>query len=112
MTHGTTVVVGQLAGGSVEGVRQQVDRIRQKCPSAFVVLAWEEDGGKVPVVIALTHDLTAKGLKAGDLIKPIAAALGGSGGGKPDFAQAAGKDAAQIPAALEVARRLAAEKLV
>jgi alanyl-tRNA synthetase len=108
---GTTVVVGQLAGGSVESVRQQVDRIRQKCQSAFVVLAWEEDGGKVPVVVALTNDMTAKGLKAGDLIKPIAAALGGSGGGKPDMAQAAGKDAAQIPAALEVARKLAAENL-
>ncbi len=111
VTNGTTVVVGQLAGGSVEGVRQQVDRIRQKCKSAFVVLAWEEDGGKVPVVVAMTNDLTAKGLKAGDLIKPIAAALGGSGGGKADMAQAAGKDSAQIPEALEVARKLAAEKL-
>ena len=111
VTNGTTVIVGQLAGGSVEGVRQQVDRIRQKCKSAFVVLAWEEDGGKVPVVVALTNDLTAKGLKAGDLIKAIAAALGGSGGGKPDYAQAAGKDAAQIPGALVVAQKLAAEKL-
>ena len=111
VTNGTTVVTGQLAGGSVDAVRQQVDRIRQKCKSAFVVLAWEEDGGKVPVVVALTNDLTAKGLKAGDLIKPIAAALGGSGGGKPDMAQAAGKDAVQIPAALDVARKLAAEKL-
>ncbi len=111
VTNGTTVVVGRLAGGSVEGVRQQVDRIRQKCPSAFVVLAWEEDGGKVPVVVALTHDLTAKGFKAGDLIKPIAAALGGSGGGKPDYAQAAGKDATQVAAALNAARKLAGETL-
>jgi len=65
----------------------------------------------VPVVVALSKDLTAKGLKAGDLVKPIAAIVGGSGGGKPDIAQAGGKDASQLPAALDKARALAVEKL-
>ena len=108
---GVKVVVGQLPAAPMEAVRTQIDRIRQKHPSSFVVFGWIEEDGKVPVVVALTKDLTAKGLKAGDLVKPIAAVVGGSGGGKPDIAQAGGKDAGELPAALAKARELAAEKL-
>ncbi len=103
---GTKVVVGKLPGGTMDLVRAQIDRIKQKCGSAFVVLLWEEDG-KVPLIVALTPDLLKKGLKAGDLVKQIAAVLGGSGGGKPDMAQAAGKDAGKIPDALALAIKLA-----
>ena len=108
--NGTAVVVGKLDGGTAEAVKTQVDRVKQKAKSAFVVLAWEDDG-KVPVVVALTADLTAKGLKAGDLVKAVAEVVGGKGGGKPDYAQAAGKDAAKIADALALAAKLAAEKL-
>ncbi|MGL6096400.1 MAG: DHHA1 domain-containing protein, partial [Fimbriiglobus sp.] len=65
-----------------------------------------EDDGKVPLFVALSADLTAKGLKAGDLIKPLAEIVGGKGGGKPDMAQAAGKDAAKLPALLTKASEI------
>ena len=109
--NGVKVIIGQLPGVPMEAVRSQIDRIRQKHPSSFIVFGWAEEDGKVPVVVALSKDLTAKGLKAGDLVKPIAAIVGGSGGGKPDIAQAGGKDATQLPAALDKARALAVEKL-
>jgi len=108
---GVKVVIGQLPAVPMEAVRTQIDRIRQKNPSSFIVFGWAEEDGKVPVVVALSKDLTAKGLKAGDLVKPIAAIVGGSGGGKPDIAQAGGKDASQLPAALDAARSLAVEKI-
>ncbi len=108
--NGTAVVIGKLDGGTAEAVKAQVDRVKQKAKSAFVTLVWEDDG-KVPVVVALTADLTAKGLKAGDIVKAVAEVVGGKGGGKPDFAQAAGKDAAKIADALALATKLANEKL-
>ena len=109
--NGVKVIVGQLPAVPMEAVRTQIDRIRQTHPSSFIVFGWIDEDGKVPVVVALSKDLTARGLKAGDLVKPIAAIVGGSGGGKPDIAQAGGKDATQLPAALDKARALAVEKI-
>jgi alanyl-tRNA synthetase len=108
--NGVKLVVGQLPPASVDQVRTQIDRIRQKAGSAFIVLGWADDEGKVPLIVALTNDLLAKGLKAGDVIKPVAEIVGGKGGGKPDLAQAGGKDAGKLPdalkKALEVGRQL------
>jgi alanyl-tRNA synthetase len=81
--------------------------VRQLAKSAVVVFGWAEDDGKVPLVVALTPDLVARGLKAGDLIKPIAEVVGGKGGGKPDKAEAGGKDAAKLPAAMAKALEIA-----
>jgi alanyl-tRNA synthetase len=103
--NGTKVVVGRLPGGTTDQVRVQVDRVRQKVPSAFICFVWEDDG-KVPVLAALTPDLVKKGLKAGDIVKQVAAVVGGSGGGKPDLAQAGGKDATKIDAAVAKAKEL------
>lgn len=105
-------VVGQLPPNTdIDAVRTQIDRIRQKCGSAFVAFGWTEDGGKVPLVVALTSDLVKKGLKAGDIVKQSASLIGGSGGGKPDYAQAGGKDATKLDAALKQAADLATAKL-
>ena len=89
----------------------QIDRIRQKCGTALVVFGWTEDEGKVPLIAALTPDLVQKGLKAGDVVKQVAAVVGGSGGGKPDMAQAGGKDAAKLPDAIKKAADLGKELL-
>ncbi|MEO2092071.1 MAG: DHHA1 domain-containing protein [Gemmataceae bacterium] len=108
--NGSKVVVGRLPGGTVDQVRTQIDRVRQKCPSAFVCFVWEDDG-KVPVIVALTPDLVKKGLKAGDLVKQVGAVVGGSGGGKPDLAQAGGKDATKIDEAVKKADEIARQLL-
>jgi len=108
----TKFVVGQLpANTDIDAVRAQIDRIRQKCGSAFIAFGWSETDGKVPLVVALTSDLVKKGLKAGDVVKQAAALVGGSGGGKPDYAQAGGKDAAKLPEALKKAEELGRAKL-
>src|SRR5262249_27395096 len=63
----TKLIVGQLPENTdIEAVRTQIDRIRQKCGSAFVAFGWTEES-KVPLVVALTNDLVKKGLKAGDI---------------------------------------------
>ncbi|HYH65295.1 MAG TPA: DHHA1 domain-containing protein, partial [Urbifossiella sp.] len=109
---GATVVIGQLPEGTTtDAARVQVDRVRQKVGASFVVFGWTEEGGKVPFLAAMTADLVKKGVKAGDVVKQVAAVAGGSGGGKPDLAQAGGKDAAKLPEALAKARELAEQLL-
>ena len=112
MVHGAKLIVATLPEGTTaDAVRPQIDRIRQKCGSAFVVFGWVEDEGKVPLLAALTTDLVKKGLKAGDIVKQVAAVVGGSGGGKPDYAQAGGKDAGKLPEAMKKAAELGREML-
>ncbi len=108
---GAKIVVGQLPETTVDAARMQIDRVRQKHPSSFIVFAWIAEDGKVPVLAALTKDLIAKGLKAGEIVKQVAAIVGGTGGGKPDLAQAGGKDASKIGEALILAKQIASEKL-
>lgn len=109
--NGVKLVVGQLPVAPVDQVRAQIDRVRQKAKSAFITFGWADDEGKVPVIVALTSDLTAKGLKADDIVKQVAATVGGSGGGKPDLAQAGGKDASKLPEAMEKAVEIGRELL-
>lgn len=109
---GATVVIGQLPDGTTtDAARTQVDRVRQKVGASFVVFGWTEEGGKVPFLAAMSADLVKKGVKAGDVVKQVAAVAGGSGGGKPDLAQAGGKDAAKLSEALAKARELAEQLL-
>jgi alanyl-tRNA synthetase len=104
--NGSRVIVGQLPGGAIEQVRQQVDRLRQKAGSAVVVLAWVE-GEKVQIIAAVTEDLVKKGGHAGKLVGKVAEIVGGKGGGKPTLAQGGGVDPAKLPQALALARELA-----
>jgi alanyl-tRNA synthetase len=106
--NGTKLIAATLPEGtSPDAVRTQIDRIRQKLGSAFIVFGWSEaETGRVPLVAALTNDLVKRGLKAGEVVKQVAAIVGGSGGGKPDFAQAGGKDANKLPDAIEMAEKL------
>jgi alanyl-tRNA synthetase len=86
-------------------MRALVDNLRQKLGSGVVVLgsASEVDGAKkVSLIVGVTKDLTDR-LQAGKIIAPIAQKVGGSGGGRPDLAEAGGKDAAQLDSALESA---------
>jgi alanyl-tRNA synthetase len=110
--NGAKVVVAKLPeGASNETVRTQVDRVKTKCGSAFIVFGWSEGEGQAAIIAAVTPDLVKKGIKAGDVVKQVAPLIGGGGGGKPDIAQAGGKEPAKLPDALRHAERLGRELL-
>jgi alanyl-tRNA synthetase len=108
--NGVRVIVGQMPAGPDEQMRTQVDRLKQKSGRGVVVLGWAEDG-KVGLLAAVTDDLLTKGLHAGKLIAQIAPIVGGKGGGRPNMAQAGGKDAAKLAEALDMAKKLAMEQV-
>ncbi len=83
-------------------MRTLVDNLRNKLGSGVVVLGGAQEDGKVSLIVGVTKDLTGK-IQAGKVIGPIAKLVGGSGGGRPDMAEAGGKDAAQLDAALQSA---------
>ena len=95
---GVKVLAARLDGVDPKALRDTLDQIKDKLGSAVVVLATESEG-KVSLAAGVTKDLTDR-LKAGDLIREVAAQVGGKGGGRPDMAQAGGNDPAGIPAAL------------
>ena len=97
------VVAARLDGMDRPQMRALADALRNKWKSAVVVLAGAEDGN-VSIVSAVTKDLTAK-VHAGKLASAVALAVGGKGGGRPDMAEAGGKDAAALDAALEAVYR-------
>jgi len=96
---GVKVVVGEVANVDREGLRQLVDSLRQKLGSGIVALGMPEDG-KVALIAGVTKDLTAK-VHAGKLIQALAKRVGGSGGGRPDLAEAGGKDTSALKSALQ-----------
>jgi alanyl-tRNA synthetase len=84
-------------------MRTLVDNFRNKLGSGVVVLgSAQSQDGKVSLIVGVTADLTTK-VQAGKIIKPVAEKVGGSGGGRPDMAEAGGKDPAQLDAALSEA---------
>ncbi len=82
-------------------MRTLVDNMRNKLGSGVVVLGSIQDG-KVALIVGVTADLTSR-VQAGKVIKPVAEKVGGSGGGRPDMAEAGGKDPTQLDAALNEA---------
>jgi alanyl-tRNA synthetase len=96
---GVKVISAELEGVDREGMRQLVDSLRQRLGSGVVVLGTAEDG-KVALLVGVTKDLTAK-LHAGKVIQSIAKEVGGSGGGRPDLAEAGGKDTSALKSALD-----------
>src|SRR5437667_1283486 len=95
---GTKVVVGQVEGLDRDAIRQLVDSLRQKLGSGVVVLGQAEDG-KVALIAGVTKDLTSK-VHAGKVIQTLAKQVGGNGGGRPDLAEAGGKDTAALNSTL------------
>jgi len=100
-----SIIVGRLASTSIERAREAVDMLKKKAGSAAVVIGFEDDG-KAMLLAGVTDDLVKQGLKAGDVIKQIAPIVGGGGGGRPQMAQAGGKDPAKIDEALAKAKEI------
>jgi len=96
---GVKVLAAQVpAGTSRENLRQMIDSLRQKLGSGVVVLGSVEDG-KVALIAGVTKDLTPK-VHAGKIVQELAKMVGGSGGGRPDLAEAGGKDTSAVESAL------------
>jgi alanyl-tRNA synthetase len=93
------VLAARLEGMERQQLRVLVDALRNKMKSAVVVLASSENS-TVSIIAAVTKDLTGK-VHAGKLAGAVAQAVGGKGGGRPDMAEAGGKDAKALPGALE-----------
>jgi alanyl-tRNA synthetase len=99
VVKGIKVIAAEVQNVDREGLRQLVDSLRQKLGSGVVALGMPENG-KVALIAGVTKDLTAK-VHAGKLIQALAKQLGGSGGGRPDLAEAGGKDTAGLKTALQ-----------
>jgi len=91
-------------------LRTLVDNLKQKAGEAVVVLVSEQPEGKVTIIAGVTPGLV-KRIQAGKLVGAVAKLVGGSGGGRPDMAEAGGKDPSQIDAALEAVPGIVAELL-
>ena len=99
---GVKLVAREVSGLDKDGLRALVDQHRSQIKSGVVVLASPSDG-KVSIVVGVTPDLT-KRIPAGQVVKQLAPIVGGGGGGRPDFAEAGGKDATKIGEMLAASR--------
>ncbi|HEU4385382.1 MAG TPA: alanine--tRNA ligase [Anaeromyxobacteraceae bacterium] len=99
-------VLAERVEGDGKALRDLADKLRDKLGRGVVALGSEQDG-KALLLVAVTRDLTAT-IKAGEVVRQAAALLGGSGGGKPDMAQAGGSNPAGLDQALEKVRQLVA----
>jgi len=99
----STLIARQMADVDSESLRTLADTLKSRLKSGVVVLAAAMPEGKVSLIVTVTPDL-AKKAPAGELVKMLAPIVGGGGGGRPDFAQAGGKDASKITDLLAAAR--------
>jgi alanyl-tRNA synthetase len=96
---GVKVLASEVSGASPKELRGMVDELKQRLGSGVVLLVARQDD-KVALALGVTKDLVGR-FKAGELIKPVAEAVGGSGGGRPDFAQAGGPEVGRVQQAIE-----------
>jgi len=104
--RGVKVLAARMDGD----LREQADRLRDKLGTSIIVLASERKG-KAVLLAAASKDIAGKRIKAGDVIKALAPMVGGRGGGRPDLAQAGGKDPSGIDQALQSAVGIVTELL-
>jgi alanyl-tRNA synthetase len=98
LIKGVKVLAAEVENVDRDGLRQLVDSLRQKLGSGVIALGMPDDG-KVALIVAVTKDLTTK-IHAGKLIQALAKQVGGSGGGRPDLAEAGGKDTSALNSTL------------
>ena len=105
------VIVANLDAVGPDALKAAAERLLQKLGDGAVVLGSVPEEGKVSLVAAFSKPAISKGLQAGKFIGGIAKLCGGGGGGRPNFAQAGGRDASKLPEALEVAKSQIKEAL-
>ncbi|WP_026097541.1 alanine--tRNA ligase [Baaleninema simplex] len=105
------VLVANLGTADAKSLQTAAERLQQKLGEAAVVLGAIPSVGKVSLVAAFSKGVNQKGLQAGKFIGGIAKLCGGGGGGRPNLAQAGGRDASKLPEALEAAKQQLADGL-
>jgi alanyl-tRNA synthetase len=109
----TLLIVADTPGANPNVMRGWIDQIRKKSDSATAILLGSVQGAdKVLLIGGLSHTLVDRGLKAGEWVGAAANVVGGGGGGRPDMAQAGGKDPSKLPAALQAAKDSMREQLM
>ncbi|WP_110926979.1 alanine--tRNA ligase [Bacillus massiliglaciei] len=98
--NGVQVLAAKVQASDMNNLRAMADDLKQKLDSAIIVLGAPQDG-KVNLIAGVTKDYIDRGFHAGKLIKEVATRCGGGGGGRPDMAQAGGKDPAKLEEALQ-----------
>ena len=106
---GVPVLAARLDGLDPDGLRSVVDMLRGRLPQGVIVIGSAADG-KVNLIASVSRDLTAR-IPAGKLVQEVAKAVGGGGGGRPDLAQAGGKDPGKLDEALALARSVVEQRL-
>jgi len=106
---GVKVMTGRADALKPSEAREVADNVRRKLGSGVVVLGRAQDD-KASILVAVTEDLTDR-LAAGDLVRELAAMIGGGGGGRKDLAEAGGKDAARLDDALRAAPEVVRKRL-
>ena len=107
--NGVKVLKAAFANKDVNELKEIVDRGKEKLQSGIIILGTNNDG-KAIFVVGVTKDLISK-VKAGEIVKVAAQVAGGNGGGRPDFAQAGGKDGNAVKEAVDKAFEFVNEKL-
>jgi alanyl-tRNA synthetase len=102
------LIVGQIPGATDDQLRTAMDSLKKKSPSHAILLASAGEH-KITFIAAVSDDLIARGLKAGDWIKQVSALASGNGGGRPQMAQGSGKDVGKLVESLEAAKAIAAK---
>ena len=103
---GVKLLAASVDGVDMNGLRELGDQLKEKLGEGVVVILSNQEGGRVNMVAMATDGAIAKGAHAGNLIKGIAALVGGGGGGRPNMAQAGGKNPAGIGAAIAEAEKV------
>ncbi|MFY1830036.1 alanine--tRNA ligase [Myxococcus fulvus] len=98
--NGMKVLATRVDPADDKVFRGMADNLRDRIQSGVVAIGGEKDGRAI-ILVAVTKDVVAKGISAGELVREMAKEVGGKGGGKADMAQAGGPDSAKLPAALE-----------
>jgi alanyl-tRNA synthetase len=99
------ILVAQVDGVDPNSLMAAAEQLQQKLKNSAVVLGSVPEEGKVSLVAAFSPEINKKGLQAGKFIGAIAKLCGGGGGGRPNLAQAGGRDTSKLPGALEEARK-------